>query len=137
MDAYPPDASLPHPTEITRPFWDALSQRRVCIQRCGDCGRWVFYPRRRCNACLSDRLEWRTVSGHGRLYSFTVSRQPAPLRFPGVASPVLAIVELAEGIHMTSTLVNVDGVRVRIGMALKPFFDQVDEKLTLLKFQPE
>jgi len=141
MAAYPAGtplpALLPAPTAITRPFWGALSLRRVCIQHCGDCGRWVFYPRHRCNGCLSDRLEWRTVSGHGRLYSFTVSRQTALLRFPGLASPVLAIVELAEGVRMTSNLVHAEGADIRVGMALKPFFDRIDDRLTLLKFQPE
>ena len=136
MSGHRTDALLPQPTALSRAFWDGLSQEQVRIQRCADCGKWVFYPRRRCNACLSDNLEWQTVSGRGRLYSFTVSRQPATLGFPGRVSPILAVVELEEGVRMTSVLVNVDEAEVRVRMALKPFFDPIDDGVTLLKFQP-
>ena len=54
---------LPLPTPVTRPFWEGLAEGRICVQRCRDCDQWVFYPRSHCSHCLSDRLEWREVSG--------------------------------------------------------------------------
>lgn len=134
--AHPGNALLPRPTELSLVFWNGLAQKQVRIQRCADCNKWVFYPRCRCNACLSDRLVWQTVSGCGQLYSFTVNREQQTFSPPGRVSPILAVVELDEGVRMTSVLVNVDEAEVEIGMALIPFFDRIDDRLTLLKFQP-
>lgn len=126
----------PVPTPTSRPFWDALKEARIEIQQCRDCGGWVFYPRNRCSHCLSDALEWRPVSGRATLYTFTVTRQPTSPHFADEVPQRLAVVELEEGVRMTSTLVNVTDDHIRVGMALEPVFDAVDENVTLLRFQP-
>lgn len=127
---------LPLPTPVSRPFWDALRGGKVRIQRCAACDAWVFYPRNRCNRCLSERLEWHDVSGAATLYTFTVARQPTAPQFADEVPQLLAVVELAEGVRMTSTLVNVAEGDIRIGMALKPVFDPVSDEVTLLRFEP-
>jgi uncharacterized OB-fold protein len=127
---------LPLPTPVTRPFWDALAEGRICIQRCRDCEQWVFYPRSHCSHCLSDRLEWRDVSGNATLYTFTITRQPTAPFFADEMPQRLAVVELAEGVRMTSTLVGVEDAEIRIGMRLKPVFDHVSDAVTLLRFAP-
>lgn len=127
---------LPVATPVTRPFWDALREERIELQRCEACGHWVFYPRNRCNRCLSDRLAWHPVSGAATLYTFTVARQPTAPHFADEVPQLIAIVELSEGVRMTSTLVNVDIDAIRIGMALRPFFDPQSDEVTLLRFQP-
>jgi len=127
---------LPLPTPVTRPFWQGLAEGRVLVQQCGDCDGWVFYPRSHCSHCLSDRLEWREVSGAGTLYTFTITRQPTSPHFADEVPQRLAVVELDEGIRMTSTLVNMRDEDIRIGMRLVPFFDRVSADVTLLRFQP-
>ena len=127
---------LPLPTPVTRPFWDGLAEGRICVQRCRDCEKWVFYPRSHCSHCLSDRLEWREVSGDASLYTFTVTRQPTAPFFADEVPQRLAVVELAEGIRITSTLVGVDDAQIRIGMRLKPVFDRVSDAVTMLRFAP-
>lgn len=127
---------LPQPTPVTQPFWDGLAEGRIRIQRCLDCGGWVFYPRSHCNHCLSDRLEWRDVSGDATLYSFTITRQPTAPFFADEMPQRLAVVELAEGVRVTSTLVNVADGDIRVGMRLQPVFDRVSDAVTLLRFQP-
>jgi len=48
----------------------------------------------------------------------------------------LAVVELEEGVRVTSTLVNVADEDICIGMPLKPVFDRVSDEATLLRFEP-
>jgi uncharacterized OB-fold protein len=48
----------------------------------------------------------------------------------------IAVVELDEGVRMTSTLVNVADADIRIGMRLRPVFDRVSADVTMLRFAP-
>ena len=127
---------IPRPSGTTRPFWDGLNERKVQIQRCDGCDSWVFYPRTRCPSCLSDLLIWREVSGQGVLYTYTLARQPTAPHFADETPQQLAVVELDEGVRMTSTLVNVEPSDIVIGMRLRPYFDQVTDAVTLLRYQP-
>ena len=127
---------IPRPSTTTRPFWDGLNERKVQIQRCDACDSWVFYPRTRCPFCLSDLLIWREVSGQGVLYTYTLARQPTAPHFADETPQQLAVVELDEGVRMTSTLVNVEPSGIVIGMRLQPYFDQVTDAVTLLRYQP-
>ena len=127
---------IPRPSTTTRPFWDGLNERKVQIQRCDGCDSWVFYPRTRCPSCLSDLLIWREVSGQGVLYTYTLARQPTAPHFADETPQQLAVVELDEGVRMTSTLVNVDPSDIVIGMRLRPYFALVTDAVTLLRYQP-
>jgi len=133
MSLEPP---LPRPTPTSRPFWDALREGRIDIQRCDDCNAWVFYPRVRCNHCLSDRLTWHTVPGRGRLYTFTVARVPTAPHFAGQVPQCLGVVELDEGIRMTTTLVDCAPDDLSVGMRVEPVFDAVSDEVTMLRFRP-
>lgn len=126
------DRPLPTPTDTSRPFWDALGQEQVRIQRCSSCGAWVFYPRSHCTECLSPDLAWIDVSGRGRLHTFTVARQPTAPPFADDVPQLLAVVELDEGPRLTTTLEPGD---YEIGMAVEPVFDHVTSDVTLLRYR--
>ena len=133
---------LPHRTPTSAPFWDGLDADRVRIQRCDACGAWVHYPRSRCPECLADRLVWHDVSGHGTVLTFTVARQPTARPFADEVPQLLAVVELDEGVRMTTTLVDVDPGAITVGMPVVPVFDHVpgdgsSGAVTLLRFRPE
>lgn len=127
---------LPVPTATSAPFWAGLDEGKVRIQRCEACAAWVFYPRTRCNRCLSDRLQWHNVSGAATLYTYTIARQPTAPQFADEVPQVLAVVQLDEGVRLTTTLARVAEADIRIGMALRPLFDRVGEGVTLLRYQP-
>lgn len=130
------DKPLPTPTPTSAPFWDGLKEGVVKLQKCNDCDVWVFYPRSRCSNCLSDSLAWREVSGNGTLYTFTIARQPTSPHFSTEVPQQLAVVELDEGVRLTTTLVNVREADIKIGMRLKPYFEPVTDDVTLLRYQP-
>lgn len=130
------DKPRPRPTPATRPFWDALAEERLRVPRCDDCGGWVFYPRVRCNHCLSDRLTWCDTSADGTLYTFTVARQPTAPPFADEVPQVLAVVETADGIRLTTTLVDAEVASLRVGMAVTPVFEHGADGVTLLRYRP-
>jgi uncharacterized OB-fold protein len=132
MDTYV--KPLPKPTETSRPFWDAAKQHRLQLQHCGGCQSFIYYPRDRCPHCLSDQLEWRPVSGKGKVYSYTTVRR-ASVRSFADKPYVLAIVELDEGVRMT-TNIEAPPESVKIGMPVTVFFDDVTPERTLVKFKP-
>jgi uncharacterized OB-fold protein len=125
----------PVPTPVSRPFWEGLNEERVVLQRCDDCNTWVYYPRVRCPRCLSDRLSWHEVSGRGTVFSFTVTHQPTAPPFADEMPQVLVIVELDEGVRVTSTLVDPEPGKIRIGGRVEPVFDHGDDGNTLLRFR--
>lgn len=126
----------PAPTPVSQPFWDALREERIELQRCDDCQRWVYYPRSRCPGCLSARLIWTAVDGLGTVYTYTVAEQATAAPFADEVPQLLAVVELTEGVRMSTTLVDVDAGAITIGMAVAPVFDHVDDATTLLRFRP-
>jgi uncharacterized OB-fold protein len=132
----PDQLPRPVPIEATRPFWDGLAVDEVRLQRCRACNAWVFYPRPRCSTCLSDALDWHTVSGRGTVYSYTVARQATHPAFAGEVPQLLAIVELDEGVRITTTIVGVAPDELRIGLPVEAVFDHGSDGMTLLRFRP-
>ncbi|MGH1489351.1 MAG: Zn-ribbon domain-containing OB-fold protein [Acidimicrobiales bacterium] len=130
------DKPRPLPIEPTKPYWDALAEHRITIPRCDRCSTWVWYPRPRCQSCLSNELTWTTVSGAGTVHTYTVTRQPIHPAFADETPQVQAIVELDEGVRMTTTLIDVDPETVAVGMAVQPAFDDGPDGITLLRFYP-
>jgi uncharacterized OB-fold protein len=125
---------LPNPTPTSRPFWDAARRHELQLQRCAACAKFIYYPRDRCPHCFSDRLEWRRVSGRGKVYSYTVVRRASSRAFAD-APYVLAIVELAEGPRMTTNIV-APPEQMRVEMPVEVAFDDVTPERTLVKFKP-
>ena len=126
---------LPVPTETSRPFWAALQAHRVDIQQCAECDRWIFFPRRHCPNCFSLNLNWRTISGEGTLLTYTTAEIPTLPEFADEMPQQLAVVQLDEGPHLNTTLVGLAPDEIRIGMRLKPVFDDVAPgQTTLLRY---
>lgn len=126
---------LPHPTEISAPYWAGLQAHEVRLQQC-DQGHWLFFPRTHCPTCGSRQLAWRKVSGEGQLYTYTVARVPTMPEFTDEMPQLLAVVELDEGVHINTTLVGVAPEQLRVGQRLRPVFDERPGSATLLRFTP-
>jgi uncharacterized OB-fold protein len=127
---------LPQPGAVTQPFWDAAREGRLLIQRSARTGRTVFYPRSVSPFGPDDELEWVEASGRGTVYSYTVARRPTAPQWAEDGPYVIAIVELEEGAHLTTNIVECDPGSVRIGMPVEAVFDAVTPEVTLVKFRP-
>lgn len=125
---------LPHPTEASQHFWDGLKAHEVRIQQCGSCSHWNFYPRLHCPQCASRDMAWRTVSGAGTLYTFTVSRVPTLPEFTDEMPQLLAVIALDEGPHINTTIVGVAPDALKIGQRMRPVFDERPGDTVLLRY---
>lgn len=125
----------PAPTPETEPFWEGLRNEQVLLQRCADCGKWIFYPRSNCSACLSANLAWHPVSGEGTLYTFTVTRQATAPHFVDEVPQLIAMIDLDEGVRLTSTLVADESDDLIVGAKVLPVFDHVNDQVTLLRYR--
>ena len=105
------------------------------VQQCDDCSSWVFYPRNHCSHCLSPNLTWKTVSGEGEVYSFTIARSPTAPQFAGEEPQYIAVIELNEGIRLNSVLTEVNEADIKVGMKVVPVFHR-ERDATLLYFKP-
>lgn len=127
---------LPRPSDLTRPFWEAIKRHELSLQRCQDCGHYIYYPRPLCDECLSPNLVWTRLSGRGTVYTFTVVRQAASKRFAPDVPYIFAIVELAEGPRLSTNLIDCPIDAARVGRPVEAVFDDVTEEYALLKFRP-
>jgi uncharacterized protein len=101
-------------------FWMAADQERFVGERCGDCGKFTFPPRPMCPYCHSLRREVAELSGFGKVLSWVVPRHPAPFGFQ--EAPIVALIDLREGIRFVSNLVNISLENVQLHMPVKVSF---------------
>ncbi len=125
---------LPLPTQDTREYWEGCRRHELLIQRCRKCGTFRFYPRPMCPDCNSLESEWIKAGGKGRVYSWTVAVRQF---HPAFEVPyVIAIVELEEGVRMTTNVVNCPLEELSVGMPVEVVFEDVTEEVSLPKFRP-
>ncbi|NKF20893.1 Zn-ribbon domain-containing OB-fold protein [Solimonas marina] len=86
-------------------FWDGADQEQLLGEKCGDCGLFVFPPRPMCPQCFSLKRQHVPLSGRGVVRGWTIPRHPPPFGFK--EAPIVAIVELEEGIRMVSNVVGI------------------------------
>ena len=129
----------PIPTPTSQPYWDGLARNQILMQQCADCASWVFYPRSRCTRCLSESLTWKEVSGRGTVFTYSIATQPTGPMFADETPQLIAIVELDNGVRLTTTLITDDIAddiaALRVGVPVEPVFDHGSDGMTLLRFR--
>ncbi|MGH9019157.1 MAG: Zn-ribbon domain-containing OB-fold protein, partial [Acidimicrobiales bacterium] len=125
----------PHPDPESAPYWLALHDGRLLIQRCPSCGQAQLYPRDRCLSCRG-AVAWEEASGRGTVYSFTVIRQNYSRPFRDQIPYVVALVTLDEGPRLMTNLVDCDPGAVTIGMAVAARFEAVSDDAGIALFAP-
>jgi uncharacterized OB-fold protein len=117
----------PMATRETAPFWEAASAGALSLPRCRQCKRLFYPPPPRCTHCLTPSLEWETLSGLGRLASWTTIHVnlSAGLRAPFVIGEV----ELAEqaGLIIAATVVGASADGLRVGAPMRMTFEPGEE----------
>jgi uncharacterized OB-fold protein len=118
------------------PFWEGLRAGRISFPKCESCGRFHWYPMKRCPHCKSDRIAWAAVKGDGTLYTFTIVRFPFSPEFRDKLPYVVALVEFpdAPGVRLITELVDVPHEAIRIGMQVKPIPPRADNAYPTVTF---
>jgi len=123
----------------TQEYWDATAQGKLLIKHCNACDRDFFYPRAHCPRCWSTDTAWKEASGLGTIYTFTTIHQNDLPPFRDRVPYVIAIIELDEGVRMTSNIEGIEPDAVRCGMPVQVSFreEQRDEGSVFLPvFRP-
>ena len=133
-DAYP--GLLPRPTPETQPFWDAAREHRLLLPYCAACDAYTYYPRPFCATCFSRDVVWRECSGRGSLHTYVINHRPAR-GYEDKAPYVIAVVQLAEGPRMATTLVmdNPTPEKLRCDLPVEIVWDDVTDEITLPRFR--
>ena len=126
-------APKPIPGEDSAPFWEAVSRHELVFQRCADCGHWIHPPRPTCPKCRSLEKEWAPSTGKGTVHASVFYRESP---HPGFEAPYSVIlVEMEEGVHLISNMLDVHSDDVQVGMPVEVVFDDVTEGVTLPRFR--
>ena len=94
-----PARPAPPDTPLTRGYWEAARAGRLVVQQCAACGKLRHYPRLLCDACHSPAVQWRELSGRGRIHSWTVTHHAFHPAFTAELPYALVTVDLDEGVR--------------------------------------
>ena len=112
--------------EVDKPFWDACNEGRLVIQNCTACKRLQHPPQAACAQCgAAGTLEWRPVSGRGKIYSYGVVYDTPITVLQGDQPFNLAVIALEDdpGIKMLSHLPGVPVDQVPVGASVQVEFE--------------
>jgi uncharacterized OB-fold protein len=115
----------------------ALATGHLLINRCGDCGYWIYPHRPMCPECLSWNLTPTEVSGQGRVFMFTLLHQlrdPDSVLMEPVAAAAIELIEQA-GLRYLARVVNCPLDEIMLDMPVSLTWIRDGERL-LPAFEP-
>lgn len=109
--------SKPSPTAnaLTYAFWEKTAEHIFQLQRCDDCHQSIFYPRRHCPHCWSERLSTTRSAGRGTVVSIVEVHKAGHAAFQGDTPYYVALIDLDEGVRIVSNVVRAPAEVVNIG----------------------
>jgi uncharacterized OB-fold protein len=118
---------IPEPDELSKPFWDAVNERRLVVQNCKDCDTLQHPPRPTCQDCGSETLEWKETSGRGHISTYVVMQDIHLARRTPDQPFNLAFITLDDDprINFYSNLPGVPVRQVTIGAPVEVTFEEV------------
>ncbi len=126
---------VPTPTADTEFFWEATKHNELKFQKCKDCG-YVRWPASiACPKCHSKNFEYIISKGIGKIYSFVVYRVAFHEAFKNKIPYVVAVVELQEGPHILTNIVNCDISTLKCEMPVKVVWEKQND-FNIFRFQP-
>lgn len=117
------DQVHPFSARVDAPYWEALGEQRLVIQRCSGCREWRWPADWRCGACGSYELGWEEVEPTGVVYSWIRTRQALVPAYADLVPYVNVLVELphAGGARLMGLLTGIDD-SVEIGRRVTGVF---------------
>lgn len=119
------------------PFWAFAEKGELRVQTCSRCGHHRFPPGPTCPRCLSGDAQWVRLSGKGKVVTWTTFHRPY---FPEIPIPYTVVsVETAEGPLLIGNLVNSEGTRPAVGLAVNALFQDVQfetRRARICQWQP-
>lgn len=82
---------------VTGPYWHSLREGKLSVQRCDNCGKYIFMPRICCPHCQNTDLTWVPVSGRGVIWASTEVHRAPSTEFKARTPYWVVLVRLEEG----------------------------------------
>lgn len=133
-----PNFPRPVPNIDDEAFWDGCQNDELRMQRCAACKKYRWLPRPMCPYCNALEHEWVTVSGRGKVFSWTVIVHPV---HPAANEKVpynVAQVQLDEDpdLILVTNLVEIDNDAIRIDLPVEAVFVEHEPGVKIPKFRP-
>ena len=119
---------IPVPDDVSKPFWDAVNEKRLSLQNCTACNKLQYPPKQTCQVCGSgERLEWKDVEGKGHISTYIVIEDGRLNRRMPDQPYNLALITLGEdtSVNFYSNLPGVPPYNVPVGSAVQVIFEEV------------
>jgi uncharacterized OB-fold protein len=137
-----PGLPAPQPARdgLDAPYWAALREERLRLQRCEQCRRWQWGPEWLCHRCRSFEVTYAPVEPAGRIYSYERVWHPVHSALREQGPYVIVLVELpqADGVRLVGNLLGDPLAEVEIGAPVLGVFEHHDEAqpaFTLLQWR--
>ncbi|WP_081060338.1 Zn-ribbon domain-containing OB-fold protein [Burkholderia territorii] len=116
---------VPEPDGLSAPYWQALRENRLLVQRCARCGTYQFGPEWLCHGCHAFDPAWVEVVPHGRIYSWERIWHPSHDALNGHGPYLAVLVELPHAgyIRMIGNLLGDPLQPVIIGAEVEGVFE--------------
>ena len=118
-------------TQAIPRFWREIQSRYNLIgTKCGNCGKVDFPPRSVCPDCgrkSVGKMQSYKLAGKGTVVTYTTIYD-APSQFDMQKPYVMAIIQMEEGVRLTSQLIDVKPDDVNIGMKVQATFRKLGQE---------
>ena len=113
---------------ISPKYFREIPQRyRLEAGKCKKCGQVYFPPRLICPECKSQQFDMVKLNPEGKLLTYTIIRIASD-KFSIQAPYAVGIVELNDGVKLTTQIADVDFDKIKIGMKLKLVFRKIQDE---------
>jgi uncharacterized protein len=131
-----PRFDLPTIEPESQPFWDAAKGGVLMLGHCKTCDATHYYPRPTCPQCWSQDVELKPASGRGVVYTYSTIYVNDLAPFNAQLPYVAAMVDLEEGVRISTNIVNCPANALQIGMPVALQFKLISEDVAIPVFQP-
>jgi uncharacterized OB-fold protein len=128
----------PYADGLDLPYWEGLRAGELRLQRCGECGSWIWGPRWMCGQCQVFDPEWVAVEPVGRVFSWTRTWHSFIPELAGELPFITVLVELphAGGRRVLGLLTEDGDADIAIGDAVRGIIQHpADAPWPLLRWQ--
>lgn len=115
-------------------FWNAADEKRFVAQQCCGCERLWHPPRAMCPSCHSTEKAEAALSGRGKVISWIVPVHPPAFGF--ATPPIVALVEVEEGLRFVTNVEGVDPAAMKTGLHVQVAFAKTNGGRFVPIFRP-
>ncbi|WP_353620053.1 Zn-ribbon domain-containing OB-fold protein [Mycolicibacterium sp. ELW1] len=114
-------------SRVDSPYWAGLARGELTIQRCANCGQWIWPAEWRCGECGSYDFDWPTLPMVGEVYTWTRTHYAFVPDMPVPLTHVLVALRWAAGRRVLGLLTG-SGDGLRIGAQVEGYVESASAR---------